>query len=308
MNNKSSEPYSPLEKILLIFIGGIACWAVIKWILPSSWLAALTILLFASGFLGVISSPRKRSQSRHEPTAGKNSRGTTSIAKGTSNSKPNNLNHFNRWGAAGVTPNPAPDQKEWNLDLLRDIEWKRFEDVCAQFYTLNGVRSETTPLGPDGGVDIRLFQDGTGKVTTIIQCKAWGYRKVGIKPVRELLGVMAHEKIPCAFFITTGNFTEEAQAFASSNNIRLIHGEQLLAMIRSLPEEDQGSLLEYATAGDYKTPTCPTCGIKMKHVVGQGGKSDFWGCPSYPKCRQTLGMRRSENISIPASAISAYLT
>lgn len=186
----------------------------------------------------------------------------------------------------------AEKPAEWSIEVIRDIEWKRFEDVCQQFYETKGIKSATTALGPDGGIDIRLYQDDTGRATSIVQCKAWGERFVGVKPVRELLGVMTHEKIVKAFFMTSGRFTDDAKEVAKSNRITLIDGEMLLMMINRLPDSDQKSLLEFATDGDYKTPTCPSCGIKMKRVAGKAGRPDFWGCHNYPRCRQKLGVRR----------------
>jgi restriction system protein len=180
----------------------------------------------------------------------------------------------------------------WSIELIREIEWKRFEDVCQKFYELKGIRSETTALGPDGGIDIRLYQDDSGKATSIVQCKAWGERFVGVKPVRELLGVMTHEKIAKAFFMTSGRYSDEAKEVAKSNRITLMDGDMLLMMFKRLPETDQQKLLEFATAGDYKTPSCPNCGVKMKAVAGKSGRPDFWGCTQYPRCRQTLGKRR----------------
>lgn len=182
---------------------------------------------------------------------------------------------------------------DWSIELIRKIEWKRFEDLCQQFYQSKGIKSETTPLGPDGGIDIRLYQDDTGRATSIVQCKAWGERIVGVKPVRELLGVMTHEKIEKAFFMTSGRFSDDAKAVATSNRITLIDGAMLLMMIQRLPVEAKMALLAFATEGDYATPTCPSCGIKMRGVAGKDGRSDFWGCRNYPKCRQILGMRRS---------------
>jgi len=183
---------------------------------------------------------------------------------------------------------------EWSLDLIRDLEWKRFEDVCQQFYEKKGIRSETTALGPDGGIDIRLYQDNTGKPTAIVQCKAWGERFVGVKPVRELLGVMTHEKIGKAFFMTSGSYSDDAKAIAQANRITLIDGTMLLMMIQRLPAEERDSLLAFATEGDYTTPTCPTCGVKMKAIEGKAGRPDFWGCRNYPRCRQKLTMRRTQ--------------
>ena len=115
---------------------------------------------------------------------------------------------------------------------------------------------------------------------------------VGVKPVRELLGVMTHEKVDEAIFMTSGSFSDEAKEVAKSNRITLIDGEMLLLMIKRLPSGDQQSLFDFAIDGDYKTPTCPTCGIKMKHIFGNAGRPDFWGCKNYPRCRQKLGMKR----------------
>ncbi|GEM_PF-302841 len=180
----------------------------------------------------------------------------------------------------------------WSIDVIRDVEWKRFEDLCQKFYETSGIRSETTALGPDGGIDILLYQDDTGKPTAIVQCRASGERLVGVKPVRELLGVMTHEKIGRAFFMTSGHFADDAKMLASSNRITLIDGEMLLIMMRRLPAAAQKGLLEFATEGDYKTPTCPSCGIKMKQVAGKSGYPDFWACHNYPRCRQKFAMRQ----------------
>ena len=182
---------------------------------------------------------------------------------------------------------------EWSLELIREIEWKRFEDLCQKFYEAKGIRCETTPLGPDGGIDIRIFQDDSGKATSIVQCKAWGSRYVGVQPVRELLGVMTHQKIEKAFFMTSGRFSDDAKDVAKSNRITLIDGQMLLMMLQRLPSSGQNELLAFATEGDYTTPTCPGCGKKMRSVPGKVGRPDFWGCPDYPKCRQRLGMRRA---------------
>ncbi len=198
--------------------------------------------------------------------------------------------------ATPATPVAPAKPEAWSLGLIRSLEWKRFEDVCQQFYQLKGIKSETTPLGPDGGIDIRLFQDDSGNATSVVQCKAWGERYVGVKPVRELLGVMTHEKIAKAFFMTSGKFSDEAKNVARSNNITLIDGEMLLMMIERLPADIKQQLLTFATRGDYTTPTCPNCGTPMRHVAGKGGRPDFWGCHNYPRCKQTLGMKGSLGI------------
>jgi restriction system protein len=94
--------------------------------------------------------------------------------------------------------------------------------------------------------------------------------------------------------MASGNFSDDAKQFAQTNPITLVNGDMLVAMIKRLPEAQQQALLAFATAGDYTTPTCPSCGIKMRRVAGTNGRHDFWGCADYPRCRQKLGMRAAD--------------
>ncbi len=181
---------------------------------------------------------------------------------------------------------PSAVRQNWSVDLLRSLEWKRFEDLCDAYFKERGMKSTTTTLGADGGVDLRIYHRLTGEPTAIVQCKAWKNKQVGVAPIRELLGVMTHENIQNSSFITTSTFTEEAKAFARANRIILMDGEIFIDMIQRLPEESRQRLLVMATSGDYMTPTCPHCGIKM--VRRQGPRGPFWGCKNYPKCRQML--------------------
>jgi len=198
------------------------------------------------------------------------------------------------------TSAPSTDSKPtvWSLEVIDRVEWKRFEDLCCEFYRVKGIRADTTRLGPDGGVDIRLFQDATDltRCTAVVQCKAWK-EAVGVKAVRELRGVMAHEKVEKAFFMAPNGFTDEARSFATENRITLLDGKLFLAMLLRLPEASRQQLLAFATEGDWTTPTCPSCGVKM--VARESARGRFWGCSNYPKCRGKLPMRKS---TVQASA------
>lgn len=174
----------------------------------------------------------------------------------------------------------------WSLELLRRIEWKRFEELSAAFYREIGLRSETIRCGADGGIDAKLFKGDSSEPVAIVQCKAWNSRPVGVKPVRELLGVMTHQNIPEGIFVATGDFTKEAIEFAKSNPIDLVSGSTFMGMIQKLSAEQQEKLLAVATEGDFTTPTCPSCGIKV--VWRKSERGDFWGCSSYPRCRQVF--------------------
>ena len=123
----------------------------------------------------------------------------------------------------------------------------------------------------------------------IVQCKAWNSYRIGIKHMRELLGVMTDQKVSEGVFVTSGTFTFEARAFAARNNIVLFDGADFIRKITSTLTEDKSqALLATATAGDYLTPTCPSCAVKMVARKNPDDGDKFWGCRNYPRCRQTF--------------------
>lgn len=200
-----------------------------------------------------------------------------------------------QWGYSGFQSNPIGADKakrptSWSIELLRDLEWKRFEMLCAEYFRVLGKRVETINHGADGGIDARIYANNSNNLEFAIQCKAWG-SMVGIKPIRELFGVMAHESAGKGIFMATSRFSEDVKKFAAehSDKLFIIDGEKFLSMLSNLPEGKQQKLLAYATEGDYKTPTCASCGIKMVWR----NKGDFWGCSNYPKCKSTLKVAKA---------------
>jgi len=179
----------------------------------------------------------------------------------------------------------------WSRELLSKLEWKRFEDVVAAYSGMLGYEARTTRMGADGGVDVHLYESGQTKPVAIIQCKAWNAYQVGVKPIRELYGVMAADGVSNGAFFTSGHFTSEALAWARDKKLDLVDGGEFLSRIRQLPATQQQELLSIATAGDYTTPTCPSCGVKMVTRTASKGPSegrDFYGCRNYPRCKQTF--------------------
>ena len=180
--------------------------------------------------------------------------------------------------------------KEWSLDLLNKLEWKRFEEVVCQYYRLMGYRSEVTRMGADGGVDVVLYQQGAETPSIIIQCKSWS-KKVGVKAIRELYGVMAADGVGYGIFATTSSYTNEAKVWADGKSMQLLSGNDLVTLFNNLPEEQLKTHLGNALKGEYSTPTCPSCNQKMVIRTASKGKSagnSFWGCRNFPRCRQTF--------------------
>lgn len=174
---------------------------------------------------------------------------------------------------------------EWSLETLHAIEWKRFEELCEGFWKAKGYPARLTGPGADGGVDVVISErTDPSKAFAVIQCKAWGSKQVGVETVRALWGAKDHFSAKLAIFYGLSGFSADAQKFATEKYLKLVSGEDLLAQIKSLDAEQQKELLAHVTRGDYSTPTCPKCDIKMIRREGSGGKSDFWSCKNFRKC------------------------
>lgn len=190
-------------------------------------------------------------------------------------------------------PVPAPAAvalpTAWSAQALRMLEWKRFELLCAGYYEAVGFTTATLAAGPDGGIDVKLYKLDPAKPLAIVQCKAWNTHPVGVKEIRELLGVMVHEGVGRGIFVTTGTYSPDALQFAAANPIQLLDGDAFTRKILDLPPEKQKTLLDFAFEGDYRTPTCASCGIKM--VARDSRRGPFWGCAHYPRCKTMLAMR-----------------
>jgi len=184
----------------------------------------------------------------------------------------------------------VPRPSAWSLEALRQLEWKRVELLCARYYEAAGFRTETLAAGPDGGIDVKLYKNDPAHPIAIVQCKAWNTRPVGVKEVRELLGVMAHVKVGRGIFVSTGGYSQDALAFGAANPIQLLDGPALVDKLLQLAPAQQAALLASAFEGDFRTPTCPSCGVKLRQRSGK--RASFWGCKNYPRCKTLIPVAR----------------
>lgn len=193
------------------------------------------------------------------------------------------------------TPDRSPEPKrmeeaQWSRAVLASIEWRRFEALCEAIYAQAGFTTRSQSHGADGGVDIWL-QSQHSAAPRIVQCKHWQGKPVGVKEMREFLGVMASNKLQSGTYVTSSTFTADATAFAKANGIQLQDGAALLKLIGQRTPEQQAALLAVAHEGEYWKPTCASCGIKTVERERERDGSKFWGCSNYPRCRTMFAMR-----------------
>lgn len=182
----------------------------------------------------------------------------------------------------------------WSKAVFDVIEWRRFEAVVEALFQQAGFQTKSQSHGADEGVDVWLYsRNQPGEPVSLVQCKHWQGKRVGVDKIRELRGVMAAHQVRRGQFATTSTFTPEAERFAAENGINLLDVKRLLALIAQRTSEQQQSLLSVAMEGDYWRPTCVNCGVKMTERVPRKGGRAFWGCINYPHCKTTLPMREA---------------
>ena len=180
----------------------------------------------------------------------------------------------------------AEVQKGSSASALNGMSWQEFEMLVGEAFRRGGYTvTETGGGGADGGVDLALRKDGE---KYLVQCKQWKAFKVGVTTIRELYGVMAAGGATGGFVVTSGDFTQEAKAFAEGRNIDLIDGAELSTILKTIkPAATTQPTPQYVpTATD--NPVCPKCGASMaKRTAKQGANAGnmFWGCSKYPQCR-----------------------
>ena len=117
-----------------------------------------------------------------------------------------------------------------SIQSVRELDWQTFETLIEAYYRDLGYRVERQRKGgPDGGVDVRITNEDGKRF--LVQCKHWLVQQVGVKVVRELLGVVTAERATGGIVITSGAYTLEAYEFARDVAIELIDGDRLHDML-----------------------------------------------------------------------------
>ncbi len=156
-----------------------------------------------------------------------------------------------------------PPATTWSAQVFEDIEWRRFELLCASLFAQTGL----------------------------LQCKHWLGKPVGVEEMREFHRVLAAHEQERGTYAATSTFTEEARRFAMDNGISALDGQGLLDLISTRTPAQQEALLAIAYEGEYWRPTCARCGVKMVERSARGEGRPFWGCVHFPRCHFTLPIR-----------------
>lgn len=110
-------------------------------------------------------------------------------------------------------------------------------------------------------------------------------KNVGIEAVQQIVGALKHYGASVAWVVTNRDFTEAAYKLAASNGVKLINREALIEMILQMNPAAKPDPKKVIAQFQPKVQKCEKCGSQM--VLRKGTKGEFYGCSSYPKCRNT---------------------
>ncbi|MGB7061542.1 MAG: restriction endonuclease [Candidatus Zixiibacteriota bacterium] len=101
---------------------------------------------------------------------------------------------------------------------LHRLHPRKFEEMVAEMFRRFGYVVEFTSQTRDGGRDIVAIRYAEVNTKYLIECKRpEPGSKIGIRPVRELLGVKSDEGASKAILATTSYFTRDALCFFERN-------------------------------------------------------------------------------------------
>ncbi len=108
-----------------------------------------------------------------------------------------------------------------------------FEHATGTILAAHGYGNvEHMGASGDRGADLRCV-DQQGR-HLIVQCKRYSPgHKVGSADMQKFIGAVKIHKVSYGLFVTTSEYTKEAVALATQNNIVILDGEYLVAMARS---------------------------------------------------------------------------
>ena len=125
---------------------------------------------------------------------------------------------------------PGAARVEKTLEAIGAMSWKEFSELFE-----DGLKREgyTVTRMENGIADFRVVKDGR---ISLLCAKRWKAANLGAEPLRELIAQRDKEEVRGAIFVTTGQVTENAQAFAKDKKIELWQASEVTRFLR-LPKK-----------------------------------------------------------------------
>ncbi len=108
---------------------------------------------------------------------------------------------------------PDPRRVAESLDAIRAMPWSAFSKAIEDAFRRDGY---TVAAHPRPAADYELSRNGR---VSLVACKRWKAARIGIEPLRELRAAKDQSKADECIYVTAGEPTDTAQAFAAGNGV-----------------------------------------------------------------------------------------
>lgn len=138
-------------------------------------------------------------------------------------------------------------------ELVFGLGSERFEHLIGALYNAMGYTTRVTARSRDGGHDLEISRREPGaNEKSRVECKLWN-QPVGVVPVRNLLGVVAHELATKGILVAASSFTRPARRLAESDpRVELLGWEELLPLLDQHLGADWGRFVDHHIADSMK--------------------------------------------------------
>ena len=126
---------------------------------------------------------------------------------------------------------PSSARIERTLAAVRAMSWAEFSRAIEAAYRRQGYG--VNPVG-GGAADFEITKDGR---KALVHCKRWKAARTGIEGLSDLHAMKEARDAHDCIYVTIGEVTDHARAFAARHAIRLVGGPELVPL---LPEEGRG--------------------------------------------------------------------
>lgn len=164
---------------------------------------------------------------------------------------------------------------------IDQMDGRQFEHYLGLLFRNQGYKVEVTRAAGDYGADLIIQKDGK---KIVVQAKRYS-KNVGIEVVQQAQASIAHYKAHEAWVVSNRDYADAARNLSSSNSVRLINRDKLIEMILQMNPTTKPNPKQVIAQLPQKEILCERCGEKM--ILRKGTKGEFYGCSSYPKCRNT---------------------
>lgn len=165
------------------------------------------------------------------------------------------------------------------INDIDKMEGRQFEHYLSHLMKSQGYSVEVTRAAGDYGADLVINKAGK---KIVVQAKRYS-KNVGIEAVQQVYSSQNYYGASEAWVLCNRDYTEAARNLAKSNGVRLIGREELIDMILKMNPGAVPSPVQVIKENPVDAQACNRCGNPM--VVRKGPKGEFFGCSSYPKCR-----------------------